>query len=223
MRHEVEVDYSSIQVPFHFTKELLSHIPKASQTGARVLDLGCGNGLHQPLCEQAGYEYVGIDYGDPGAPMFADAHRLPFADESFDFVMSMAVLEHLQFPFVAMQEVQRVLKPGGVFLGTVAFLEPFHGNSYFHHTHMGTLNSLVQGGLQVEFVCPSTEWGVLEAQAAMGLFPRVPGWISKLILLPVKLLHRLWWQLGRLAGRNASEHERIRTTTGSFYFRAHKP
>jgi SAM-dependent methyltransferase len=45
-----------------------------------------------------------------------DAHRLPFAAESFDFVFSCSFLHHMHHPAEVIREVGRVLKPGGVYV-----------------------------------------------------------------------------------------------------------
>ena len=187
-----------------------------------MLDLGCGDTVHRNVCEHAGFDYVGIDYYDEKAPVYADAHALPFKDNSFDFILSIAVLEHIRFPSVMMKEAHRVLKPNGLFLGTVAFLEPFHGDSFYHHSHLGTYNSLQEGGFNIISISPNAKWTVLDAQANMGLFPQMPNPISKSIVMPVKLMHKLWWKLGELASRNASPETRVRNTTGSFAWIAEK-
>ena len=121
-----------------------------------------------------------------------------------------------------MKEAQRVLQDGGLIIGSVAFLEPFHGNSYYHHSHLGTFNSLKLGGFHVLAISPNPRWNVLDAQAAMGLFPKMPTGISKLIILPVKWLHFIWWRLGGLISRESIEQRRILETTGSFFFIAQK-
>lgn len=217
-----EVDYSNFDVPHHLSPELISHFPKAKSEGSLMLDLGCGTAIHRDVCEHAGFEYVGLDYDTIGAPIFGDAHSLPFKDESFDFVLSVAVLEHIRFPFVMMKEVNRVLKPNGVFIGSVAFLEPFHQGSFYHHTHLGTFNSLKESGLKIEAVCPSDEWSVLVAQATMGLFPKMPRFLSRLIVLPVQVIHKIWWWVGGVVSNKATKEARIRNTTGAFTFIARK-
>jgi len=213
-----EVDFSDMPVPRHLNPEILSHIPRATPHGCLMLDLGCGTGIHQETGERAGYEWVGIDYDKLGAPLYGDAHALPFADRSFDFIFSIAVLEHIRYPFVMMREAHRVLKPGGMFIGTVAFGEPFHENSYYHHTHLATVNSLEHGGFDIQAVAPSRDWPVLRAQAAMGLFPEMPNLLARLIVAPVQLLHRLWWRVAGLVSDKATEQARVCNTTGSFTF-----
>ncbi len=148
---------------------------------------------------------------------------LPFRSTSVEFVVSLAVLEHLRYPSVVAREVMRILKPGGHYIGTVSFLEPFHGDSYYHHTHLGTFNTLHSAGFEVIRVAPTPHWSGLRAQATMSLFPRLPGPLAAALVWPVEVLHRLWWRAGRLFSPAASESLRRLANAGSFEFVARKP
>lgn len=220
-----EVNFTGVKVPNHLTKELISYFPKAKRNKSLMLDLGCGRAIHREVCEYAGFEYVGLDIDSPDALILGDAHAVPLKSDSFEFILSVAVLEHIRYPFVAMNEIYRILKPGGRFIGTVAFLEAFHRDSYYHHTHFGAFNSLKTAGFDIEYVAPNKDWPVLIAQASMSLFPKLPRLISRSLVLPIHLLHRAWWSISYLiTHHSAKEGEKRRTlfTAGSFFFIATK-
>jgi SAM-dependent methyltransferase len=151
------------------SSELFSAVSGALVRGATLLDLGCGPRDQAIVADHFGLRYVGIDYASPQADILADGHALPFSDKSFDFVLSYAVLEHLYNPFLAMREVTRVLKPGGLFFGTVSQGEPFH-DSFFHHTSWGLLHVLHGAGLRATRLWPSHD--TLRALATMGRYPK---------------------------------------------------
>jgi SAM-dependent methyltransferase len=222
-RPDAPVRFDGVDVPHHLTPALLSRFPRAQAPGRLALDLGCGTGIHRTVCEHAGFEWVGLDWDKQGAPIWGDGHALPFADDAFDFVLSIAVLEHIRYPPVMLREAHRVLRPGGRLVGTVSFNEPFHERSFYHHTHLGTVSALRHAGFDVEVVAPDREWNVLRAQASMGLFPRLPDVVSRAIVAPVQLLHRAWWRVARLVSSQATEHARVLHLTGSFAFVATKP
>ena len=154
------------------SRELLSEISRrCTRQNGTVLDLGCGPRDQAAPISYLGYSYVGLDYCNANADLLGDAHSIPFKDNAFDCVLSYAVLEHLHSPFITIREVERVLKPGGIFVGTVSQGEPFH-ESFFHHTPWGLL-SLVATTDSLRVVrlweAPDTLW----ALSRIGRYPRV--------------------------------------------------
>jgi SAM-dependent methyltransferase len=113
---------------FVFVPERIPLFVAAIGRGKRVLDLGCRSGaLTQHFLE--GNAVVGLDV-DAAAlekaaalgiePVQANVEEpLPFAGESFDAVVAGELLEHLQFPDALVSEIRRVLRPGGVLVGSV--------------------------------------------------------------------------------------------------------
>jgi SAM-dependent methyltransferase len=97
------------------------------------LDLGCGAGRHRELIENRGYQWFGLDRGDSDVlSLRSDAAAISLQSESVAAVVSWQVLEYLERPEQAITEAARVLEPGGVFCGSVSFLEPVHGHTYFN-------------------------------------------------------------------------------------------
>jgi SAM-dependent methyltransferase len=208
---------------FGITPELASYIPKAHPSNSLMLDLGCGDTRHRSNFVRAGFKYVGLDYDSKQATLLGDAHALPFQNECFKFIFSRAVIEHLRYPFIAMHEAYRVLKPNSKLVGSAAFLEPFHGNSFYHPTHLGFQNLLEHAGFTVQHIAPHPRWDVLTAQASMSLFPKMPAALSRMLIAPLKELHKAWWRIGGHFNPEADELTRLLWTAGSFQFVAEKP
>ena len=92
-------------------------------TGTRVLDLGAGQGAFSQRLVDAGYDVAACDLYPE---LFrcaavecrqADAEQpLPYEDESFDAVVALELVEHLESQLGLFRDVARLLKPGGVFL-----------------------------------------------------------------------------------------------------------
>jgi SAM-dependent methyltransferase len=113
---------------FVFVPERIPLFLAAIGSGRRVLDLGCRSGaLTRHFLE--GNQVVGLDVDRAALakaealgiePVVADVEEpLPFADASFDAVVVGELLEHLQFPEALVAEARRVLRPGGVLVGSV--------------------------------------------------------------------------------------------------------
>ena len=113
---------------FVFVPERIPVFQAAIGRGRRVLDLGCRSGaLTQHFVE--GNDVVGLDVDRAALEKAAQLgietvvanvdEPLPFPDASFDAVVSGELLEHLQFPDALVAEARRILRPGGVFVGSV--------------------------------------------------------------------------------------------------------
>lgn len=90
---------------------------------ATLLDVGCGAGWSSYLFAQHGYWATGVDLNHDAfeppptaglALQEASVLDLPFADASFDVVASYQTLEHVPNPRLALNQMLRVCKPGGV-------------------------------------------------------------------------------------------------------------
>jgi SAM-dependent methyltransferase len=113
-----------------------------------ILDCGAGR---RPIyyANVINFEIVDYDTTD----VLGVGEHLPFHDNTFDAVLSLAVLEHVRDPMQCANEIARVLKPAGKLLCAMPFLQPLHGypHHYFNATHEG-LRRLFEDKLQIESV-----------------------------------------------------------------------
>jgi SAM-dependent methyltransferase len=210
-------------VPQHLTADQISYLPQALASDL-ALDLGCGRGIHREVLEALGYRYHGVDYSGDAADDLVDAHALPYSDDQYALVLSIAVLEHLAQPPVALREAHRVLRPHGYFVGTVAFLEPFHDNSFFHFTHLGLWHALRSAGFSVETIMPIRGWHVARAQFEMGIGARLPQWFARVLTSPFSWVVHSYAFLGRALGHSHRHQEELVLArhAGAFFFVARK-
>ncbi len=135
---EERVDYrsESSSLPEQNSSDLqIEFVRQALQSDGLILELGAGVDLctHPNLVTTDAFVYSShLDY-------VVDAHAMPFEDNSFDYIYSLAVFEHLHSPWVAAKEIFRVLKPGGKVYVLTAFIQHMHGypHHYFNMTDMG--------------------------------------------------------------------------------------
>jgi SAM-dependent methyltransferase len=107
----------------------------APKFSGHLLDVGCGRKPYRQFLLNNKFitEYTGLDiataitYEDGIKPDFTwDGITMPFNDNSFDTVMATEVLEHCPDPHLVINEIKRVLKPGGLIFFTVPFLWNLH-------------------------------------------------------------------------------------------------
>jgi len=140
------------------------HIPAAANfantRGLKVLEIGCGLGTDGAQFAKAGADYTGVDltnaaielarrrfelFGLTGKLQVADAENLDFPDESFDVVYSHGVLHHTPDIDAAVQEIHRVLKPGGR-----AIVMLYHRGSYNYRIGIRVLRRAGAGLLKTD-------------------------------------------------------------------------
>ncbi len=124
------------------------------KTNKVILDCGAGF-RHIYLDNVVNFEIAAY----PSTDVLGVGEVLPFKSNSFDAVLSNAVLEHVQDPWRCAQEILRVLKPGGELICCVPFLQPLHGypHHYYNMSAQG-LKNLFADQLEVKrhYVPPST-------------------------------------------------------------------
>ncbi|KAA1417854.1 class I SAM-dependent methyltransferase [Nocardioides humilatus] len=136
----------------------------ATWPAGRALDVGCGGGGNTAVLRDAGWSVTGLEYSPAGAQAAAsrgldvvrgDATRLPFADATFDLVMSTDVWEHIEDDRLIASEAARVLRPGGRLLVAVpCSMKLWSGHDvalgHFRRYERDELDRLVTGaGLEV--------------------------------------------------------------------------
>jgi len=154
--------------------------------GLRVLDVGCGDKPYLPFFSDA-YEYVGVDPANAHADVRAHAEELPFEDGSFDLVLCVQVLEHVDDPARVVGELHRVVRPGGRVLAST------HG-TYVYHPDPGDHWRWTHTGLERLFAANGS-WTSVSVEAGAGTAAALGLLQGHYLELVFKRLHAVW--LGR--------------------------
>ena len=130
--------------PYKFAKHIIEKFK--IKPNSKILDIGCGNGDITACFGDLGMDIYGLDISESSSLMLSDKkfkkHNLndrdyPFDDNSFDYIFSKSVVEHLRDPDILIDEAYRLLKPGGVFICmTPSWKHSYKEQFYIDHTHV---------------------------------------------------------------------------------------
>jgi SAM-dependent methyltransferase len=111
-----------------------------------VLDVGSSNSPYKKYIYHTKYMRLDIDK-DSNPDICCDLHKIQWQSNYFDVVIATEVLEHLYEPQVAVNEIHRVIKPGGICILSTRFIFPYHPSPaayqyYFGDYYRFTVDSL---------------------------------------------------------------------------------
>lgn len=108
--------------PFFDAKRIILNEIKGKNVVA--LNLGSGNSdFGDDLLNVDLLPYQNVD-------LICDIENIPFKDDSVDYIINIAVLEHVPNPEKVIAEIYRILKPGGKIYCFIPFMQPFHASPF---------------------------------------------------------------------------------------------
>ncbi len=147
----------------------------------------------RPLIEKVQYKILD-PVSDYNPDIVGDIHDLPFKDNSQDAIVCIAVLEHVENPIKACEEMHRVLKPGGYCFVYVPFLFYYHAEKgYYGDFWRFTPDSL-------RYICRN--FSSIEIQSVRGALET---WIYLSPLGRLPLLSSIAYFFDRLLGKLTSK------------------
>lgn len=174
----------------------------------RLIDIGCGVKPMQKYTAGRVHRHIGIDqpknlHGAAYVDVHSNAYQTPFKNCSFESALCTAVLEHLEEPFLAIQECFRVLKPGGAAVYTVPFIWHLHEEprDFFRYTKYGLIHLFQKAGFEkVEVRALSGFWVTFGQLLVYNLFRLNRGPIKYLPIIPALgfILQLFFWSLDKL-------------------------
>jgi SAM-dependent methyltransferase len=188
--------------------------PVAQYLSGHLLNAGCGSrAIDSYLLANAVTTITNYDIAsqDPEV-IVGPLESMPFADETFDSVLSNAVLEHVVNAEDSMRELARVVKPNGHVVIAVPFLQPFHAcpTDFRRYTADGLAELGSRVGLDVVCVLPvhsiaqTLGWIIWEyAQEKGGRLRRSAAWAIAFAAT------RLWHRTDPTVVRNANTFQAV--------------
>lgn len=167
--HAIPDDHSRQSTAFAMLGEAEKGFELKKRDRVDLVDLGCGTGDSYDQLKRVlpNLDYSGVDIEvSPEVSsrsrkdltfLSFDGVNLPFESGTVDVVFCKQVLEHVRHPDQLIADVTRVLKPGGIFVGSVSFLEPYHSFSIFNWSPYGIVTVLEENGLSSVTLRPGVD------------------------------------------------------------------
>jgi SAM-dependent methyltransferase len=121
-----------------------------------LVDIGCGRKPYQRLFSPYVSKHIGVDqtespHGLDAVDIAGTAYDTGLPDNFADAVLSTEVLEHLEEPDAAVQEMHRILKPNGILILTVPLLWHVHEapRDFYRYTQYGLRHLFEKGGFKI--------------------------------------------------------------------------
>lgn len=193
-----------IEVNVYKLYDFMERAGKSFSSDALVLDAGAGEGRF--FEEFSHTKYIGIDLavGDldwdyQKLDVIGDLIFQPFSDNSFDAVLCTQVLEHVKEPKKVIQNIYRILKPGGKLFLSVpqSWHQHQKPNDFYRYTSFGLDYLMTQAKFGVQSIEPMGGYfWFLSFQLQninFWLFPK--GMKFRVITLPLRVLNGVFFQL----------------------------
>ncbi len=130
-----------------YQRHLVAYNTALKQVSGKVLEVGCGEGYGVGILAPKTNEYIAIDKFQTNLDAYTKKFEqvvfeqvsvppLPYPDNTFDYIVSFQVIEHIEEDEALVKEMQRVLKPGGVMIMTTPNIKmsltrnPWHVREY---------------------------------------------------------------------------------------------
>ncbi len=181
---ELATDYSQNREQFNETdKDFVGALESIGIQGKKVIDLGCGDGRHARLIKEMGANRVtGIDANEKMIELakskttentdviflIADGRNLPVESNSTDIVVSNFVIHYFANAKEIFNEISRVLKDDGYFIGTFNITDVEKGFEYLYNQPMPIRLGQGEGSIVVQNLIKSNQ-EIQEAITESGL------------------------------------------------------
>lgn len=152
-----------------------------------VLIVGAGHDPYRNLFSGA-KRYITLDIMkiEKIIDVIGDTLTLPFVESSFDCIFASEVMEHLSNPFLFVENITRVLKPGGTLVITIPFMFHYHADPYDYWRPTGkSLQQLFSSFSEFKIVSQGTRLHVIWDLLTTAFYPNFP------VLLPLRILNHL--------------------------------
>jgi SAM-dependent methyltransferase len=225
LMHDCIPDDHSRQV---HSRYYIEEVMSAADAPHTVVDLGCGDGSSAQIFRKfkPDIRWIGVDIERSESAralqdeevIIYDGLHLPFKDNSVPLIYSNQVFEHVRHPEQLLREIQRVLLPSGIFIGSTSQLEPYHSWSLWSYTVYGFRIILEDAGLRLTEIRPGIDGIALIQRQWNGSRPQDNAWFET---SPLNAELDEWGST--TTQRPALVNARKLQFCGQFAFRAQKP